>query len=42
MQQVVEVLAAWEWSERPRCVVVLGDADAARTEMLSALGKTVA
>lgn len=42
VRQLVEVLAAWEWSERPRCVVVLGDADAARTEMLSALGKTVA
>lgn len=42
VRQVVEVLAAWEWSERPRSVVVLGDADAARTAMLSALGETVA
>lgn len=42
LPQIVEVLAAWEWRERPRCVVVLGDWDAARTEMLSALGRAVA
>ena len=42
LPQIVKVLAAWEWRERPRCVVVLGDWDAARTEMLSALGRAVA
>ena len=42
LRQIVEVLAAWEWEERPRTVVVLGDSDPARTEMLRALGEAVA
>lgn len=42
MRRFVQVLADWEWQERPRTVVALGTHDPARTEMVTATAQALA